>query len=134
LLQGLHSHSTKSSLLEQNEQKLYYSIGEVAASFQVNVSLIRFWTNEFSSYIKPKTNKKGNRYYTPADVQLLKRIHYLVKEKGYTLEGAKENLKSKDEGGPDLFALKEKLIQHRQYLEKLHDDMDRISERLNNTI
>lgn len=68
--------------------KLYYSIGEVARAFDVNASLIRYWEQEFP-IIKPKKNKKGNRYFTPEDIKNLKIIFHLVKEKGYTLDGAR---------------------------------------------
>lgn len=68
--------------------KLYYSIGEVAKAFDVNASLIRYWEQEFP-IIKPKKNKKGNRYFTPEDIKNLKMIFHLVKEKGYTLDGAR---------------------------------------------
>lgn len=81
--------------LDQTEiTKLYYSIGEVAEMFDVNPSLIRFWEKEFSG-IKPKKNKKGNRLFTAKDIGVLKQIYQLVKEEGYTLEGAKARLKSK---------------------------------------
>ncbi len=68
--------------------KLYYSIGEVSRAFNVNPSLIRFWEKEFS-IIQPKKNKKGNRFFTPKDIENLRMIYHLVKERGYTLEGAK---------------------------------------------
>lgn len=68
--------------------KLYYSIGEVAKAFDVNASLIRYWEQEFP-IIRPKKNKKGNRYFTPEDIKNLKIIYHLVKEKGYTLDGAR---------------------------------------------
>lgn len=68
--------------------KLYYSIGEVAKAFDVNTSLIRYWEQEFP-IIKPKKNKKGNRYFTPSDIDNFKMIFHLVKEKGYTLDGAR---------------------------------------------
>ncbi|MBF0597566.1 MerR family transcriptional regulator [Faecalibacter rhinopitheci] len=68
--------------------KLYYSIGEVAKAFDVNASLIRFWEKEFD-IIQPKKNNKGNRLFTPKDIESFKTIYYLVKVKGHTLEGAK---------------------------------------------
>ena len=68
--------------------KLYYSIGEVAKAFDVNTSLLRYWEKEFP-IIKPKKNKKGNRYFTLEDLKNLQMIYHLVKEKGYTLDGAK---------------------------------------------
>ncbi len=73
-------------------EKKYYSIGEVAAMFGVATSLIRFWETEFDS-IKPLKNKKGNRIYTKDDIEDIKIIYHFVKEKGYTLQGAKEHLK-----------------------------------------
>ncbi len=73
-------------------EKLYYSIGEVAATFKVNTSLIRFWEKEFD-VLKPKKNKKGNRMFTERDMRYLHMIFNLVKEKGYTLQGAKDALK-----------------------------------------
>lgn len=73
--------------------KLYYSIGEVAGMLDVNTSLIRFWEKEFP-IIKPKKNKKGNRLYTPKEIGKIDRIYILVKEKGYTLDGARKALKS----------------------------------------
>ncbi len=73
-------------------QKLYYSMGEVSEMFDVNASLIRFWEKEFS-IIKPKKNKKGNRLFTQKDIKNFQLIYQLVKVEGYTLEGAKQQLK-----------------------------------------
>lgn len=72
--------------------KVYYSIGEVAEMFQVNTSLIRFWDKEFD-IIQPKKNKKGNRQFTQEDVKNYHLIYFLVKERGYTLKGAKDKIK-----------------------------------------
>ena len=77
---------------EQETVKLYYSIGEVARMFDVNNSLIRFWEKEFD-IIQPKKNKKGNRLFTQDDVDHFYIIYHLVKERGFTLEGAKKKLK-----------------------------------------
>lgn len=73
-------------------EKLYYGIGEVAKAFNVNTSLIRFWEKEFD-VIQPKKNAKGNRKFTPQDIKNLEFIYHLVKERGFTLEGAKIHLK-----------------------------------------
>jgi len=73
-------------------EKRYYKIGEVAKAFNVNTSLIRFWEKEFA-IIKPKKNAKGNRLFTQEDIQNFKLIFNLVKERGFTLEGAKQKLK-----------------------------------------
>ncbi|MBU3010255.1 MerR family transcriptional regulator [Polaribacter vadi] len=78
-------------------EKRYYKIGEVAKAFQVNASLIRFWEKEFS-IIKPKKNAKGNRLFTQEDIKNFKLIFNLVKERGFTLEGAKQKLKKNPEG------------------------------------
>lgn len=76
--------------------KLYYSIGEVADAFQVNPSLIRFWEKEFD-ILTPKKNKKGNRLFSKRDIEHLKLIYQLVKERGYTLEGARQALYTNDQ-------------------------------------
>ncbi|MBL6648004.1 MAG: MerR family transcriptional regulator [Flavobacteriaceae bacterium] len=72
--------------------KLYYGIGEVSKAFNVNSSLIRYWEKEFDE-LNPKKNSKGTRRYSSVDIEKLQIIHHLVKEKGYTLEGAKDQLK-----------------------------------------
>lgn len=73
-------------------EKRYYGIGEVARAFDVNTSLIRFWEKEFD-VIQPKKNAKGNRKFTPKDIQNLELIYHLVKVRGFTLEGAKTHLR-----------------------------------------
>lgn len=72
--------------------KLLYSMGEVTEMFDVNASLIRYWESKFDC-IKPHKNKKGNRMFTPSDIENLKLIYHLVKEKGMTLEGANKTMK-----------------------------------------
>lgn len=79
--------------------KLYYTIGEVAEMFEVKASLIRFWEKEFKG-IKPKKNKKGNRLFTPDDIAIIKEIYDLVKVKGFTLDGARQQLKQKSDAQP----------------------------------
>lgn len=81
-------------------KKLYYTIGEVADMFEVNTSLIRFWEKEFS-IIQPKKNKKGNRLFTPKDIQNFNKIYDLVKVKGFTLDGAKRELKLRKPKTPE---------------------------------
>ncbi len=73
-------------------EKIFYPIGEVAEMFNVNTSLIRFWEKEFD-IIKPRKNKKGNRLFTKSDIDNFRVIFHLVKERGYTLEGAKKKLR-----------------------------------------
>ncbi len=88
---------------EHSIEKKYYTIGEVATQFEVATSLIRFWETEFHS-INPKKNKRGNRQFTPEDIEQIKLVYHLVKEKGYTLQGAKDIInqqKSKAESNLD---------------------------------
>lgn len=77
---------------EKEIEKLFFTIGEVAQMFNVNTSHIRFWSKEFD-VIRPATNKKGNRLYTQTDIENFRKIYHLVKEKGFTLKGAKSELK-----------------------------------------
>jgi DNA-binding transcriptional MerR regulator len=95
-VQKIESQQSSRKQLEMeglSEDKLYYTIGEVSKMFNVNASLIRFWEKEFE-VLKPKKNKKGNRLFTKADVENLRIIYHLVKERGYTLQGARAKLKS----------------------------------------
>lgn len=96
------------SLTEKEQtEKLYYSISEVADLFEVNASTIRFWEKEFD-ILKPTKNKKGNRLFTQKDIENLRLIVHYVKEKGYTLQGAKDKLKK---GSPELENVKMEVIQ-----------------------
>lgn len=79
-------------------EKLYYNIGEVADILGENTSLVRFWSDKFSEFVKPERNKKGNRRYTVSDIKTLKTIYHLVKEKGMTLDGAYQKMKYNREG------------------------------------
>jgi len=81
---------------EKEPQKLFFSIGEVARMFNLNTSHIRFWEKQFD-ILKPKKNKKGNRLFTKEDLDNLHTIYHLVKERGFTLEGAKKKLKNNKE-------------------------------------
>lgn len=89
-------------------EKRYYGIGEVAKAFDVNTSLIRFWEKEFD-ILKPKKNAKGNRKFTPEDIKNLKLIYHLVKERGFTLDGAKTHLKESKQKTLSNFELIQKL-------------------------
>ena len=94
--------------IELSPDKRYFSIGELARAFNVNASLIRFWDKEFD-ILKPKKNAKGNRMFTPEDVKNLQLIYHLVKERGFTLEGAKTHLKEGQKKTLDKFDIITKL-------------------------
>ena len=79
---------------KEETQKLYYSISEVSEMFDLNASTLRFWEKEFD-VLKPTKNKKGNRLFTQKDIDHISRIVELVKQQGYTIQGAKEQLKGK---------------------------------------
>lgn len=101
--------------------KRYYSIGELAKAFEVNTSLIRFWEKEFD-LLQPKKNAKGNRKFTPEDVKNLSQIYHLVKERGFTLEGAKIHLKQQKGRSEDFDLI--------QKLESIKAQLLRIKEKL----
>ncbi|MFI8377221.1 MULTISPECIES: MerR family transcriptional regulator [Leeuwenhoekiella] len=106
----------------QLPEKLYYSIGEVADAFDVNTSLIRFWEKEFD-VLKPKKNAKGNRKFTPTDIKNLELIYHLVKERGFTLEGAKTHLKENKQQTLNKFDLIRKLENIKAQLQELKDQL-----------
>ncbi|MEE3037507.1 MAG: MerR family transcriptional regulator [Bacteroidota bacterium] len=103
-------------------QKLYYSIGEVAKEFDVKVSLIRFWEKEFD-ILKPKKNKKGNRMFTQDDIKNIRIIHHLVKERGFTLEGAKKKLAENKEDTVNSLEIISRLKEIKRFLQDLSKEL-----------
>jgi DNA-binding transcriptional MerR regulator len=103
-------------------EKRYYGIGEVAKAFNVNTSLVRFWEKEFD-VLKPKKNAKGNRKFTPEDVKNLELIYHLVKERGFTLEGAKIHLKENKHKTLSRFEIIRKLETVKAELLKIKDQL-----------
>lgn len=108
--------------LELSPDKRYFSIGEVANAFGVNASLIRFWDKEFD-ILKPKKNAKGNRMFTPEDVKNLQLIFHLVKERGFTLEGAKTHLKEGQKKTLDKYEIIHKLESIKKELTQLKNSL-----------
>ena len=105
-------------------EKLFYSMGEVAEMFDVKPSLLRYWEEQFPA-LKPHRNKKGNRLYSPQDVELLKTIFHLVKERGLTIEGAKKALRQERKEGTvaRTAQLMERLQRIRSLLEAVREDL-----------
>ena len=101
---------------------MYYSIGEVALMFGVASSLIRFWETEFD-ILKPKKNKKGNRQFTKEDIENLKVIYHLVKEKGYTLQGAKEIIKTDSQKARNNYDMIKSLEKVKAFLTELKKNL-----------
>ena len=107
---------------EKPTEKLFYKIGEVAEMFGVNVSLIRFWEKEFD-ILKPKKNKKGNRLFTKKDVDNMNVIFHLVKERGFTLDGAKQKLKENKEDTINNIEIVNHLKDIRGFLVRLREEL-----------
>lgn len=107
---------------EPTSAKLYYSIGEVSKLFDVKPSLIRFWEKEFD-IIKPHKNKKGNRLFTKEDIDKFHMIFHLVKERGYTLDGAKRKLKENKNDITNEFELVNSLKKIRTFLLELKEEL-----------
>ena len=96
-------------------EKKYFTIGEVAEQFNVATSLIRFWESEFD-IIKPRKNRKGNRQFTKDDIENVRLIYHLVKERGFTLAGAREMLKHGQEKVKDKMNLIDSLQELKRFL------------------
>jgi len=75
-----------------SKEKIYYSMGEACEIFNLPASTLRFWEKEFD-VLKPRKNKKGDRFFSKNDISLIRTIHYLTKVKGYTLQGARDAIK-----------------------------------------
>jgi len=107
----------------KNTLKLYYSISEVAEMFGVSNSLIRFWETEFS-ILKPNKNSRGDRRFTKKDIENLKIIYYLVKEKGFTLEGAKREIKLNKEKLTEKQRVVRRLRELKDFLQELKAELE----------
>lgn len=107
---------------EKEIEKLFYSIGNVAKMFDVSVSSIRYWEKEFD-ILKPKKNKKGNRMFTKKDVDNLRIIYHLTKERGFTLEGAKKKLRENKADTIDNVEIINHLKNIRQFLVEFREEL-----------
>ncbi|RED95606.1 MerR family transcriptional regulator [Marinoscillum furvescens] len=108
---------------EKEIEKKYFTIGEVAEQLGVATSLIRFWEGEFD-IIKPKKNRKGNRQFTKEDIKNVKLIYYLVKERGFTLQGARDFIKNDVEAASNKIELIHSLKNVRNFLVTLKQQLD----------
>ena len=107
---------------EKEIEKLFYPIGEVAKIFDVSVSSIRYWEKEFD-ILKPKKNKKGNRMFTKKDVDNIKIIYHLIKERGFTLDGAKKKLRENKTDTIDNVEIINRLKNIRQFLVEFRGEL-----------
>ena len=108
-------------------EKLYYPISEVAKMFNVNASLIRFWEKEFD-IIKPYKNKKGDRFFTKTDIDNFRVIYHLVKERGYTLQGARDKLKENKSDVVDNAEIVKTLQNIKEFLQEIKNNLDEVKE------
>ncbi|MBS1748579.1 MAG: MerR family transcriptional regulator [Bacteroidetes bacterium] len=99
-------------------KKQYYSIGEVSSMFHLNASLLRYWETEFD-IIKPRKNRKGDRHFRPEDIKNLQLIHHLLRQRKYTIEGAKEYLKKNKSKAQQNFELIQRLEKLKSFLLQL---------------
>jgi len=108
---------------EPKIEKVFYSIGEVSEMFGVNPSLIRFWDKEFTT-LKPTKNRKGNRLFTPEDLEHFRLIYHLVKEKGMTIKGARQLLQKNKEGTANTFEVVKRLLGIKEQLIAIRDELE----------
>jgi DNA-binding transcriptional MerR regulator len=104
-------------------EKLYYTVGDIAAMLSENESLIRFWNKEFSDALKPHRNKRGVRYFNKEEVDIYKKIYFLVRERGYTISGAREQLKNSTVETDENFEVINTLKTIRAFLVELKDEI-----------
>lgn len=108
---------------EKEIEKLYYGIGEVSEMLSINASTIRYWEKEFD-ILKPKKNAKGDRFFTKEDIEKVRLIYRMLKEKGHTVEGAKVQLKDKYEDENRKMALIEKLNKVKNFLVEMKSQLE----------
>lgn len=106
-----------------DKDKLYYSIGETSKMFDLPISTLRYWENEFDM-LKPRKNKKGDRLFSKNDISIIRTIHYLTKVKGYTLKGAKDALKGNMVQEADNAAIIESLTKIKEMLLQIKKELD----------
>ena len=109
-------------VIPKNDLKRYYTIGEVAELFDVSKSLIRFWENEFD-FLKPHKNSKGDRRFTQENLEQLNIIFELVKERGFTLDGAKQEIKRRRTYLKEKQAMLDRLSELRVFLSKVKESI-----------
>ena len=108
--------------LNISTDKIFYKISEVADMFNVKISAIRFWEKEFE-ILKPKKNKKGNRLFTKKDVKNIQIIYHLLKERGFTVEGAKKKLKENKSDTINNIEIVTRLKEIRNFLVELRKEL-----------
>ena len=107
---------------EKEIEKRYYSIGEVSEQLKLTASQIRYWESEFDA-LKPQKDRRGNRLFTKEDMATIQLIHYLLKEKGYTIEGANTKLKTERKEAQRKMELTDSLNRIKAFLIELKEEL-----------
>lgn len=114
-------------LKEKTIERVYWTIGEVAEQLQVSTSMLRYWEKEFGS-LRPKRTGKGDRLYTKDDIAKVRDIQHLLKERGFTIQGARDQIRSKEQSGHASEEVVERLLAIRQRLVELRTELDNETE------
>jgi len=122
----MEENTEEKNIAEEKKEKLYYSINEVAQLFNVNASLLRFWEKEFT-VIKPRKNAKGTRFYTKEDIENIRLIYFLVKEKGMTLDGARKKIKENKKGSMKNLEIVTLLNDIKKQLQEIKNELDNLN-------
>ena len=122
----MEENTEEKNIAEEKKEKLYYSINEVAQIFNVNASLLRFWEKEFT-VIKPRKNAKGTRFYTKEDIENIRLIYFLVKEKGMTLDGARKKIKENKKGSMKNLEIVTLLNDIKKQLQEIKNELDNLN-------
>lgn len=104
-------------------EKLYYTISEVAQLLQETTVTVRYWSNQFARFLDPKRNAKGNRLYMEKDISVLRRIQYLTRDCGLSLDATMKKLSEKDDDSDKMLKIKESLLSLRTKLLKIRDTL-----------
>ena len=122
----MEENTEEKNIAEEKKEKLYYSINEVAQLFNVNASLLRFWEKEFT-VIKPRKNAKGTRFYTKEDIENIRLIYFLVKEKGMTFDGARKKIKENKKGSMKNLEIVTLLNDIKKQLQEIKNELDNLN-------
>ena len=122
----MEENTEEKNIAEEKKEKLYYSINEVGQLFNVNASLLRFWEKEFT-VIKPRKNAKGTCFYTKEDIDNMRLIYFLVKEKGMTLDGARKKIKENKKGSMKNLEIVTLLNDIKKQLQEIKNELDNLN-------
>ena len=115
-----------SNIVMQDLDKKFYKIGDVAKILELPESTLRYWESQFT-IIKPRRNAKNIRFYTPNDIETIRKIYYLVKEKGFKLDAAQAQIRANRDGVDKRFEVVTRLKQVKDQLKQLQQALDAVN-------